>query len=480
MEILFLSSEVQPWSKTGGLADVAGALPQALAQRGHRVTVVSPLYGGLDRSAPTPVSIGRSVEVRMGDRPYVAEICEAKLGQVRWLFLREDGFFARRALYGEGGRDYPDNGLRFAFFSAAALEAAAAVGSPPEIVHANDWQTGPAIYLASRARGGGARPGLVFTIHNLAYQGLFPPNVLAELGWPERLFNLHELEFHGSVSFLKAGAVYADQLSTVSPNYAREIRQPEFGCGLDGLMRSLDGRLRGIVNGIDSSEWDPRRDRQLPAHFHAADLAGKARCKVALQKELGLPALADRPLFTMVGRITPQKGHDLLLAVLDGPGRELLSRAQLAILGSGDQGLERALLAKARERPEALAVRVSFDEGLAHRLEAGGDFFLMPSRFEPCGLNQLYSLRYGALPIVRSTGGLADTVQDAAPDLSRGTGFAFGPPTPEALWGAIERALAAYARPAALLALRRAGMAQDYSWEASSARYEEMYRETSR
>jgi starch synthase len=297
--------------------------------------------------------------------------------------------------------------------------------------------------------------------------------VLDQLSWPSSLFDSQALEFYGRLSFIKAGLVYADAITTVSPTYADEICTPELGCGLDGLLRSRRASLEGILNGIDGREWNPAKDPALPAPYDAGRLAGKVVCKAALQREVGLPPDSDRPLFTSIGRLTQQKGVDLLVDALDG---SLLERAQVAILGSGDPILERALGERAKAFPHSLAVRTGFDEGLAHRFEAGGDFFLMPSRFEPCGLNQMYSLRYGTPPIVRATGGLADTVTNASADLSTGNGFVFGPAEAGALHEAIERAIAAFSRPRALEEFRRRGMAEDHSWEASSAQFDRLYR----
>ncbi|MHB8417562.1 MAG: glycogen synthase GlgA [Myxococcales bacterium] len=474
MNVLFLSSEVAPWSKTGGLADVASALPLALAGMGHRVTVISPHYASLDRTRFPTASTEVRVRVEVGDgRPVVFEVFEAARGRVRWLFLDDPALFGRPGLYGERGADYPDNGLRFGTFGAGALAAARQLGEQPDVVHANDWQTAPALLRLAMA-GGISRPATVFTIHNLAFQGLFPRSLLGQLGWPESLFDWTKLEFYGNVSFLKAGLLHADALTTVSPTYAEEICTPEHGCGLDGVLRERRDRLRGILNGMDCVEWDPRRDPALPAHYDQRELKGKVRCKAALQRELGLAEDPLSPLFVSVGRLTQQKGTDLLLEALDDA---LLSRAQFAVLGTGEAALETRLHTLAGGHAGRLAAVTGFDEALAHRFEAGGDFFVMPSRFEPCGLNQMYSLRYGTPPIVRATGGLRDTVRDAGADLSEGTGFVFGPAEPAALRAALERAVAASTHPRALEELRRRGMAEDNSWEASAAQFEELYLE---
>ncbi len=474
MEVLYLSAEAAPWFKTGGLGDVASALPEALARLGHQVTVVTPLYGALLPGAPPPAPTGLRAAVELEGGPVVLGISAAQRGRVRWIFLDEPGLYGRAGIYGEGGADYPDNAVRFGVLSAGGLAAMRALGRRPDVVHANDWQTAPAMMLAKLAP---VPPRTVFTIHNLAFKGLFPPDILRRLAWPASLFTPDGLEFFGDVAFIKAGLAYADILTTVSPTYAREITTPEMGGGLDGLLRKRDDVLHGILNGIDAEVWDPRTDRFLPARYgrggKLSRRGGKARCKAALQEELGLRVAADRPLFAFVGRLTWQKGIDLLLALLDGPIRE---RAQIAILGTGEPDLEKALRARAAAQTSGLAVRIAFDEGLAHRMTAGADFLLMPSRFEPCGLNQMYALRYGTPPIVRATGGLADTVRDASPDLSSGTGFSFGPEEPAALRAAVERALAAFAKPDALRAMRERAMAEDNSWEVAAARFDRLYR----
>jgi starch synthase len=445
-------------------------LPLALAARGHRLTVVSPLSGNLDPARFPIRTTGRTVRIQLGRSSLALELFEAVREDVRWIFLSNPALFGRPGLYGEGGIDYLDNALRFAALSAGALAAARALGRWPDVVHANDWQTGPAILQVSQLSP--PRPRTVFTVHNLSFQGLFPPGVVEQLGWPSSLMALGALEFYGQLSFIKAGLIHSDALTTVSPTYADEICTPELGCGLDGLLRSRRARLHGILNGIDGHEWNPAGDPALPAPYAADRLQGKALCKAALQREVGLPVDANRPLFTSIGRLTQQKGTDLLIGALD---RSLLDRAQVAVLGSGDPALEQALRERAKLFPASVAVCTGFDEGLAHRFEAAGDFFLMPSRFEPCGLSQMYSLRYGTPPIVRATGGLADTVTDASADLSSGTGFVFRPAEVGALRGAIERAIAAFGEPRALTELRRRAMAIDNSWATSSAEFERLY-----
>jgi starch synthase len=468
MELLFVASEVAPWSKTGGLGDVAGALPRALARRGHAVTVVTPRYGGIDRARLRP--LGRELTVR-GE---TALLLAAEAG-ARVVFLEHERFYGSRpGVYGEGDREYGDNAERFAFLARAALALPGLLGLRPRVLHLNDWQTGliPFLLRQEHARDAalaGART--VFTIHNLAYQGVFPKHVVPALGLPWDVFRYEAMEFHDQLNFLKAGLVFADALTTVSPTYAREVTTWEGGHGLDALLRHRAGDLTGILNGIDVAEWDPSTDPHLPARYSAADLSGKAIDKAALQRELGLPVRADVPLLGMVGRIADQKGHDLVVAALD----ELLGRdLQLALLGSGRRDWEALFLRAARARPDRLAARIGFDEGLAHRIEAGADVFLMPSRFEPCGLNQMYSLRYGTVPVVRAVGGLEDTVEDYD-GWMRGTGFKFRDYTPQALVLAVRRALEAYRDRRAWRAMMLRGMAEDFSWDRSAGSYEALY-----
>jgi len=472
MEILFVSSEVAPWSKTGGLGDVAGALPRALAARGHHLTVVTPRYyvidparRGLERVDASPVVRGEAVSLWV------------KKGPAPVYFVEHDRYFGSRpGLYAaEGGHDYGDNAERFAFLCRAALALPGALGKRPQVVHLNDWQTGLVPFLIRQEHGHDAaleRARTVFTIHNLAYQGVFPKEVVPALGLPWDVFRYEAMEFHDQLNFMKAGLVFADHLTTVSPTYAREVVGHEAGAGLDALLRHRARDLTGILNGIDVDEWDPSKDPHLPAHFDAADLSGKAACKAALQRELGLPERPDVPLVAMIGRIADQKGLDLVVAALP----EILGRdLQLALLGSGRPDWEEVFRAAARAQPARMAARIGFDEGLAHRIEAGADVFLMPSRFEPCGLNQMYSLRYGTVPIVRAVGGLEDTVEDYD-GWNAGTGFKLREYTPHALLLALRRALEAFRDRRAWLGIVRRGMAQDFSWNRSAQSYEDVYR----
>jgi starch synthase len=472
MEILFVASEVAPWSKTGGLGDVVGALPRALAGRGHAVSVVSPRYYAIDVRQPGFEPLHGAISVR----GVPTTLWRHRAGGVDFYFVEHDRYYSsRRGLYGDGHGDYGDNAERFAYLSRAALAVPAALGRRPRIVHLNDWQTGLVPWLLRHEHAEDpalAHSRTVFTIHNLAYQGIFSKHVVPTLGLPWSVFRYQSMEFYDHLSFMKAGLVFADALTTVSPSYAREILTPEGGAQLDPVLRHRSEDLVGILNGIDVVEWDPARDPHLPARYSAVDPSGKTTDKAELQRELRLPVRPEVPLIGMVGRLAEQKGIDLVTAVL---GRLVTLDVQLAILGSGERRMESSFVRASRDHPDKVAARIGFDEGLAHRIEAGADLFLMPSRFEPCGLNQMYSLRYGTVPLVRAVGGLEDTVEDQDGG-GRGTGFKFREYHPRALWAALLRALELWRDPAGWRGLMLRGMAQDNSWERSAAGYEELYR----
>jgi len=475
MKILYVASEVAPYSKSGGLGDVAHALPRALSARGHEVRVVTPLYASA--RVPNAEDSGRAVRLRFPFGEQRAEIRVARPAPRHevW-FLDHPGFFGRSGLYGDSSGDYGDNHRRFAFLSVGALVAAQTMQFAPDLVHLNDWQTGlAALALARGFRGTSVgEASSLFTIHNLAYQGLFSKDVMGDLGLPWEAFTPGGLEFYGQVNFMKAGLAFADALSTVSPTYAREIQTEAYGCMLEGLLRARAHELHGILNGIDVHEWDPRADPFIPAPYDADDLSGKAVCKAELRHRFGLPrpeVVSDAPLFGVVTRLAAQKGISLLLealpVLLDGG-------AEAVVVGNGERWYEDALRDLSAARPDRFRAFIGFDPGLSHLVEAGCDFFLMPSLYEPCGLNQMYSLRYGTVPVVRATGGLEDTVRDA--ELPDGTGFKFHTFDAAGLLWASGRAIDWWwQRREALDALRRRGMAQDWSWETSAAAYERLY-----
>jgi starch synthase len=470
MELLFAASEVGPWSKTGGLADVAAALPRALAERGHAVAVISPRYGSIDARAAGFTRWDSALRIR-GE---ATSLWVKKGRPTHYLVEQERLFGSRRGIYGEGEHDYGDNAERFTWLARATLALPGATGMRPRIIHTNDWQTGLVPFLLRhehREDPALSKARTVFTIHNLSFQGVFPKQVVPHLGLPWDVFRHEAMEFYDQLSFMKAGLVFADVLTTVSPTYAKEILTPHGGHSLDPILRHRREALHGILNGIDVEEWDPAKDRYLPAHYSARALAGKARCKSALQRELGLPERVDVPLIAIVSRLAEQKGIDLVVTAFP----ELVARGvQLAVLGSGQRSYEEALLRAARDRGDRVAVRLGFDERLAHRMEAGADIFLMPSRFEPCGLNQMYSLRYGTVPVVRAVGGLEDTVEDYD-GWRRGTGFKFRDYTPQALLLAVRRAVETYRDRRAWRGIVARGMAEDFSWDRSAASYEALY-----
>ena len=474
MRVLFIASEVAPWSKTGGLADVASALPRALAARGHEVLVVSPRYALIDPAAARLERRTASVAVRFPHGEERGGLFTRDERGVRWAFLDHEGFFDRAGVYGDAEGDYPDNDLRFAFLSVGGLVAARELGFLPDVVHAHDWQTG-LVPLALRRGWAGADPlfaaPTVFTIHNLAYQGRFPPGAMERLGLPADVFSPTGLEFWDDVSLLKSGLAFSEQLTTVSPRYAVEIRSgPEQGAGFEGLLAHRGHSLHGILNGADYEHWSPETDPALAAPYSADHLGGKARCKAALLAELGLEG-DSRPLIGVVGRLAHQKGVDL---VAEAMPRLVDLGVSVALVGSGDAALERTFRELARRFAGRLGVRLGFDDALAHRVQAGADLFLMPSRFEPCGLAQRYALRYGAPPVVRGVGGLRDTVIDADADPERGVGFVFEEATADALVAATARALAARGEPRWSAIVQR-GMALDFSWDRAAAAYERVY-----
>ena len=482
LNVLFVSPEAVPYAKTGGLADVAGALPREVALSGHDVRLVLPRYGAIDGAAHGLKEWGRlAVPTAAGVVSAVVEEGRLPESGVQVFTIGHDPFFARQGLYGEAGADYPDNLERFAFFCRAIMELLLAWARVSDwtcdVLHAHDWQSAlSVVYLKSlyARRPELKQTGALFTVHNLGYQGLFPATVFSKTGLGPDLFTPKTLEFYGQANLLKGGLVLADLLTTVSPTYSREIQTPEFGAGLDGVLRERGDRLSGVVNGIDVRTWDPAGDPHLKARYSASDLAGKKQCKEALQQELALP-VRDVPLLAVISRFTPQKGLDLVAAVLP----ELMRLdVQVALLGTGDPPLELQFQSLRMRYPDKVGVRIGFDDALAHAIEAGADIFLMPSRYEPCGLSQLYSLRYGTVPIVRKTGGLADTVVAYTPRTAaegQATGFAFAESTPDALLTTILLALRVYANRGEWTGLMKTGMATDVSWAKSAEAYVTLY-----
>lgn len=476
MRILIAASEAVPFCKTGGLADVVGALAQKLGSAGHDVCLFLPKYRAVS-AAPLQTGLAQPLEVPLGGSPVHVTLRYMQHRKASVYFLECPPLFDRDGLYGDGGVDHPDNDLRFSLFSRAVLAGAKAVGFKPDIVHSHDWQTAlvPA-YLEKLRKSDPFFAGAasVLTLHNMAYQGQFPAASAARAGFGPEDMAPERFEFYGKFNFLKAGLVTADALTTVSPNYAVEI-QGERGFGLEGILSARKESLHGILNGIDLEVWNPERDALLPARFSADDWRdGKRACRRALFEECGL-SRPELPLIGIVARLDRQKGLDLGIEAL----RPRLDRARVACIGDGDPALRAAFSKLAEERPEAVCFRPGFDEGFAHRVYAGSDLFLMPSRFEPCGLGQLIAMRYGAVPVVSRTGGLADTVREAAEGDKPANGFVASPDDAADLGRALDRALAR-CEAGTLGALAEAGLRGDYSWERSTERYLRLYAELGR
>ena len=475
-KILFVASEAYPLIKTGGLGDVAGSLPAALKALKQDVRIIMPAY----RETLRKVEKLEFVSVTMTGVPKTVRLLEGRFPgtNVKLLLVDSPQHFDRDGgpYLDVEGEDWLDNAERFAIFAKVVTAVAldhAGLEWQPDVVHCNDWQCGLIPALLSLHHW---RPATVFTIHNLAYHGYFHPETFATLDLPRQLWGMHGLEFHGGLSFIKGGLAFADMINAVSPTYAQEIRGPLFGYGLEGLLNHRVERLTGILNGVDYKEWSPADDPHLPYHFDHHDLSGKAQNKLALQKQFGLPQQPDTPLLGLVGRLVEQKGIDLVLGIIQGL---IYQNAQLVVLGSGDKRFHQLLEEAAKAHPDHIAVHIGYSEPMAHQIEAGADMFLMPSRFEPCGLNQIYSLRYGTVPIVRHTGGLADTVVDANDaNLAAGTatGFQFEHANSDGLWWTTHRAISLYRdHPEQWRQLMITGMKQDFSWKQSARHYLELY-----
>jgi len=490
MRILTVASEAVPFAKTGGLADVIGALPVALARLGHDVDVVMPRYRGItagEESGRVTVRLGGQVadarvwiardRVPAGFAARDEQVLAAGQGAVRTIFIDYPQYYDRDFLYGTAGQDYQDNPERFAFLAAAALEWAAAVPERFDVVHGHDWQAGlvPMLLRMGRARARLSATPAVFTIHNLAYQGVFDASWLPRLGFGWDLMRIDALEYWGRISYLKSGLMFSDLITTVSPRYSREIQTSEFGFGFDGILRYRSSDVVGILNGIDYDQWDPARDPHVPEPYDARNLSGKVAAKRALLARFGLAvdaAALERPLVGLISRLVDQKGFDLLAEIAD----ELVGLdASFVLLGTGERRYEDLWLALAARHPDRVAAKIGFDEPLAHLIEAGADLFLMPSRFEPCGLNQMYSLRYGTVPLVRAVGGLGDTVRNYNPRTGEGTGFSFDDYSAQALLNTLVWALGIYRDRAVWERIQRAGMRQDFSWDASARQYVKVY-----
>jgi starch synthase len=473
VRILMVAPEVEPFAKTGGLGDILHALPRALARQGHGVDVVMPRYRGIGPGHP----LG-ALPVALGGQVATARLSGTVVDGVRIVFVDEPQYYDRDYLYGASGHDYADNAERFAFLAQAALTWAFSTGDRYDVVHAHDWQGGLVPVLLGemfRTHAAPTRLPTVFTIHNLAYQGVFDASWLPRLGLGWEYMRTDAMEYWDRISFLKAGVVFSRLVTTVSPRYAVEIQQPEFGYGFDGILRARADDLVGILNGIDYDRWDPAADPNLPEPYCASNLSGKAAAKRRLLEHYRLPVTGDtlsRPVVGMISRMIADEGFDLLATIVDELPR---LDATFVLLGTGERYYEDMCLALAARYPGRVGTRIGDDEPLAHLIEAGADLFLMPPRVEPCGLHQMYSLRYGTPPLVHATGGLYDTVKNFDPETGEGTGFTFDEYSPQALLGTLRWALEVYRDRQAWERIQIAGMQQDHSWDASARQYVQVY-----
>lgn len=474
MKIIFAASECVPFAKTGGLADVVGALPQALAELGHTVSVYLPKYK--QTKLENAKVLLPSITVPFDDQYRFCSVLDGgKRSGVQFYFIDYPPFFHRDALYGTPAGDYPDNAERFALFCRAVIEASKVLGVP-DIFHCHDWQSAliPVLLRTSYSDDPVFRgTHTVFTIHNIGYQGLFPEDTLPLLTLPWELFTIDQMEFWGKVNFLKGALVFSDHLTTVSKKYAQEIQTSEYGFGLEGVLRSRAGSLTGILNGVDYGEWSPEKDKHIVRQYSAENLAGKKECKYDLLRQFGLEsAPIGTPVIGIVSRFAAQKGFDLIADIAND-----LARLPIIItaLGSGDKEYQDMLVKLSRQYPDKIAVKVAYDNALAHKIEAGADMFLMPSRYEPSGLNQMYSLRYGTVPIVRATGGLEDSIEPWDPGSAKGTGFKFSAYSGVMMLNCIQDALRAFKDQPAWNKLMLNGMKKDFSWNVSAREYVKIY-----
>lgn len=475
MKVAYIASEITPYASTGGLAEVAGALPGALARAGVEVVRFMPMYRGVIEGPLSVKHTGLKLTIPVGFRTYQAEIWQSDEPGPRTYFVRRDEFFDRSQLYNLPTRDYDDNFERFVFFQKAVVAALDRLEFRADIVHCNDWQSGLIPYFLEHGIQGvsrGRKERVVFTIHNLAYPGVFPGSDYTLTNLPFNAFSVDTMEYYGQLSCMKAGVTGANLVTTVSPTYAREIQTPEHGFGLDGVLRGIQGRLVGILNGVDTTVWDPAQDTRIPANYDRSHMSGKRTCRHKLATRMRVRVDAETPLVGMVTRMVDLKGMDILAEAMP----ELMKRKlAMVILGSGQERYHEMTTKWAEAWPGRFGVRIGYDAQLAHEIQAGSDMVLIPSKYEPCGLTQFCSQRYGTLPVVHATGGLEDSVEDAAADGSSGTGIKFGEYSAAALVKAVDRALALHADSSAWNAVIARAMALDWSWERPAAAYLRAY-----
>ncbi len=478
LKILFATPEAVPFAKTGGLADVAGALPKSLRARGCEVKLVMPYYRMVKNSGLPHQYLGEEIEVSLGGERLRADVYLGHLNQdIPVYFIGREEFFDRESLYSTPKGDYFDSAERFIFFSKAVLNLCQRIGFSPDILHHHEWQTGLiAAYLKSTLRSDPfySHTAAVFTVHNIAYQGLFKKEKFALTGLPAEMYNPEGIEFWERVNFMKAGIVYADAINTVSKKYSEEIQTPEYGYGLEGILRKKKANLYGILNGVDYEDWDPSHDTRLAARYDLKDISGKKECKKDLLKEFRLPSsLENAPLLGMISRLADQKGFDLLAEIL-----EPLFALDIGfiLLGTGEQKYHDLFAQVAQKYPQKAGVRIAYDDRLAHKIEAGADFFLMPSKYEPCGLNQIYSLKYGTIPVVRATGGLDDTILHYDPATRKGNGFKFSRYDSKEFLNTLKGAIRFYSQPEHWRQLLQNAMSADFSWDKSADAYLQVYR----
>ena len=477
MKIAVVSSEVVPFAKTGGLADVAGALPKALEKLGHEIVIILPYYKMVKKGNHSINEMTKKIYAQLGNRIVDATVCTSKVGNnVSVYFIKKDVYFDRDELYRTKSGDYKDNAERFVFFSKATLSLLEELDFKPDVIHCNDWQTGLVPLLLKTIEKENPffqNTRTLFTIHNLAYQGLFWHYDMHMTNLPWDVFTKDGIEFYGKMNLLKGGIVYSDKINTVSEKYAQEIQTPEYGCGLEGVLKSRSNSLSGILNGVDYEDWSPQKDKYIIKHFSSKSTAGKLECKKDLLSEYGLKINPEKPVIGVISRLADQKGFDILSPIME----DILKLDMgFILLGTGEEKYHNSFKEYARKFPANAGINIAFDIGLSHKIEAGCDMFLMPSLFEPCGLNQIYSLKYGTIPIVRATGGLDDTIEDFDPATGKGNGFKFTNYSPEVLLKTIKRAIEVYKDKTAWAKLQKNAMRCDFSWNASAKKYEKLYK----